>query len=164
MRVLDDAMIRQKITRLAYQIVEQNLGEDPLYLLGINNNGKRFADLLQNELTKTNSIKVIPGRIQLNPAAPQENPVEIDIPIDKLNGKSVLIIDDVANTGRTLFYAFSALMEGLPGKVQVGVLVDRKHKNFPVKVDYVGLSLATTLKDNIEVDLESPEGLSVYLR
>ncbi len=163
MKILDHEAVAQKIKRLAYQIAEQNHGGEPLYLLGINNNGKRFAGLLEREIKNTNTISVIPGHIRLNPAAPADSSVEIDLSLEELNGKPILIIDDVANTGRTLFYAFSALMKCLPGKVQVGVLVDRQHKHFPVQVDYVGLSLATTLKDHIVVDIETPGRYSVHL-
>jgi len=71
-------------------------------------------------------------------------------------------VDDVSNTGRTLFYAVKPLLGVLPRRVEVAVLVDRKHKLFPIQPDYVGLSLYTTLKDNIEVTLEGPS-LSVHL-
>ena len=75
----------------------------------------------------------------------------------------VVIVDDVANTGRTIFYACKPLLETLPKKIEVAVLVDRKHKSFPVKVDYVGLSLATTLKEDIDVQLSNSEADAVYL-
>lgn len=163
MKVLNHDQIRQKIVRLTYQILEAQPENEPLYILGINNNGKRFAGLLEEELKKTGLLEVIPGQIKLNPASPHNHPIELNIPGSEIEGKTILIIDDVANTGRTLFYAFSCMMDALPKKVCVGVLVDRKHKSFPVKVDFVGLSLATTLMENIDVDLEDPEEMSVFL-
>jgi pyrimidine operon attenuation protein/uracil phosphoribosyltransferase len=69
----------------------------------------------------------------------------------------------VANTGRTIFYAAKPLMSHLPKQIEVAVLVDRKHKTFPIKVDYVGLSLATTLKENIIVDISDAKNMSVHL-
>ena len=80
-----------------------------------------------------------------------------------LHSKVVILVDDVANTGRTIFYAFKPLMESLPGKIEVAVLVDRTHKMFPIKVDYVGLSLATTLKENISVKIVGVEEMEVHL-
>jgi pyrimidine operon attenuation protein/uracil phosphoribosyltransferase len=72
-------------------------------------------------------------------------------------------VDDVANTGKTFFYAFKPLLEFTPKKVRVAVLVDRKHKAFPVSVDYVGLSLATTMHEHINVIIEESEKEGVYL-
>lgn len=163
MQILDNTQVRQKIKRLAYQIVEKNLRYKKLYLLGINNNGMRFAHLLKAELEKIALLEVTIGNIRLNPANPMDSEVEVDIPIENLKDQSILITDDVANTGRTIFYAFSAIMKTLPSRVQIGVLVDRKHKNFPVHVDYVGMTLATTLKENIDVDLDEEGMMGVYL-
>nr|MBS0037957.1 phosphoribosyltransferase [Saprospiraceae bacterium] len=163
MKILNHQQIQQKIKRLAYQIVESNLSYKKLYLLGINNNGRRLAELIKIELRKIALLEVVQGNIRLNPANPLEANIEIDIPISELENQSVLITDDVANTGRTLFYGFSAVMQTLPRRIQVGVLIDRKHKNFPVKVDYVGMTLATTLKENIDVDLETEGEMSVNL-
>ena len=163
MQILDNTQVRQKIKRLAYQIVESNLSYKKLYLLGINNNGMRFAQLLKSELEQIALIELVIGNIRLNPANPMESEVMLDVPVEELKDKSILITDDVANTGRTIFYAFSAIMKTLPARVQIGVLVDRKHKNFPVHVDYVGMTLATTLKENIDVDIEEDGKMGVFL-
>ena len=163
MQILDNTQVRQKIKRLAYQIVESNLSYKKLYLLGINNNGMRFAQLLKTELEQIALIELVIGNIRLNPANPMESEVMLDVPVEELKDKSILITDDVANTGRTIFYAFSAIMKTLPARVQIGVLVDRKHKSFPVHVDYVGMTLATTLKENIDVDIEEDGKMGVFL-
>jgi len=163
MQILDNTQVHQKIKRLAYQIVENNLQHKKLYLLGINNNGMRFAKLLKDELEKIALIDLVVGNIRLNPADPMESEVQIDVSTEELKDRSILITDDVANTGRTLFYAFSAIVKTLPARVQIGVLIDRKHKNFPVHVDYVGMTLATTLKENIEVDLDEAGKMGVFL-
>ena len=88
----------------------------------------------------------------------------MELAADKLANRSIIIVDDVANTGRTIFYAFKPILDILPKKVEVAVLVDREHKSFPIKVDYLGLSLATTLKEDIDVDISNPADFAVYLR
>ena len=82
---------------------------------------------------------------------------------EELRDKVIIVVDDVANTGRTIFYAIKPLLNVLPRKVEVAVLVDRKHKSFPVHVDYVGMSLNTTLQENIDVHIDSPEEWAVFL-
>ena len=154
MLVLSKQKIQQKVRRLALEILEHNYQNKELILAGINNNGMRFAKLLLRELKAHSGNKLILTQIKLNPADPLTSEVEVGLDIQSLSGKSVIIIDDVANTGRTLFYALRPLLQVLPAKVQMAVLVDRQHKSFPVHVDFVGLSLATTVQENILVNLE----------
>lgn len=154
MKILDHKKIERKIQRLSYQIIEANFDAESLYLLGINNNGYRFAELLRDAIMQITEIKINLHRLNINPAAPVSNERSVDIELDMLKGKRILIVDDVANTGRTMFYAFKPFMDVLSQKIEVAVLVDRKHKAFPIKVDYVGTSLATTIKENIRVKLE----------
>lgn len=165
MRILDDRQIRQKIKRIAIEIIERHYDESELILAGLNKNGLGFAQLLEKELVAIapSSMKITMTGIHLNPANPVEFDPYIDLPQEALQNKPILVIDDVANTGRTIFYAVQPLLHVIPKCVEVVVLVDRKHKLFPVNADYVGLALATTLKDNIEVRiLEVPE-MAVYL-
>lgn len=163
MQVLNDYQIKQKIQRLSYEILENNLDEDEIILVGINNNGYGFAKLLFESLTAISDKKVVLSKIKLNPAQPLDFPIESDLNETELVNKSIIVIDDVANTGRTIFYAFKVFMNILVKKIEVAVLVDRKHKMFPIKVDYVGLSLATTVQENIKADLIKPTTLSVTL-
>jgi pyrimidine operon attenuation protein/uracil phosphoribosyltransferase len=163
MQVLNDYQIKQKIQRLSYEILENNLDEDEIILVGINNNGYGFAKLLFESLTAISDKKVVLSKIKLNPAQPLDFPIESDLNESELVNKSIIVIDDVANTGRTIFYAFKVFMNILVKKIEVAVLVDRKHKMFPIKVDYVGLSLATTVQENIKADLIKPTALSVTL-
>ena len=102
-------------------------------------------------------------RISINPAKPNIDPITIEDGVDQLKNKAVILVDDVANTGRTLFYAFKPILDVLPKSVEVAVLVNRKHKNFPVKVDYHGLELATTVKEQIIVDISKKGEYSVVL-
>lgn len=163
MKILNQSQIKQKIRRLSFEILENNYNEKQIILAGINNNGMNFAKLLLKELQKISEINFVLSHLTLNPADPLSEPINIDLSAKEIKNKSIIIIDDVANTGRTIFFALKPLMEVLPKKIEAAVLVDRTHKSFPIKVDYVGLSLATTLKDHIEVQLKGFEEMAVHL-
>lgn len=166
MKILTDRQIRQKIKRLAIEILERNFGAPEIILAGLNNNGLGFARLLVEDLLPLlpADMSVTLTRIRLNPANPLEYPPYIEIPAEQIEGKTIIIVDDVANTGRTIFYAIQPVLSVLPQKVEVAVLVDRTHKQFPVKADYIGLSLATTLRENIQVEILNTEEFSVFLK
>jgi len=166
MRILTDQQIRQKIRRIAIEILERNYGEPEIILAGLNNNGLGFAQLLLKELQAVapKSTTLTLTSIRLNPANPVEYEPVVELTEAELRGKSIVIVDDVANTGRTIFYAVQPLLKVVPKKVEVAVLVDRQHKSFPVKADYVGLSLATTLRDDIDVQIRGVEEMAVFLR
>ncbi|MFN0173683.1 MAG: phosphoribosyltransferase family protein [Saprospiraceae bacterium] len=185
MQILTDHQIRQKIRRIAIEILERNYGEPEIILAGLNNNGLGFAKLLLAELqaVATKSTILTLMRIRLNPANPVEyeplvelvaSSAEVSVSIEAmmdagtkaeyLRSKPIVIVDDVANTGRTIFYAVQPLLKVVPKKVEVAVLVDRQHKSFPVKADYVGLSLATTMRDDIDVRIRDVVEMSVFLR
>jgi pyrimidine operon attenuation protein/uracil phosphoribosyltransferase len=163
MQILTNTQIQQKIDRLAFQILEHNFGEKEIILAGINFNGMSFAGLLRDALQRITKIPVVLSQIRLNPAEPLDDEISIDIPALQLKGKVVIVTDDVANTGRTIFYAVKPILESLPRKVEVAVLVDRKHKSFPIAVDYVGLSLATTLQEDIDVRIRDTKEWAVFL-
>ena len=163
MQVLGNRQIVQKVKRLAIQILERNYTEQEIILAGINKNGVVFAQLLLNELVTMSNKSFILTRIKINPANPIANEIEIELPLESLNGKNIIVIDDVANTGRTLFYAVKPLMTILPNKIETAVLVDRKHKSFPIDVSYYGISLATTFQENIKVRLVEEGNFEVNL-
>ena len=163
MKILNEGQITQKIKRLAIEILENNFNEKQIILAGINNNGLHFAGMLQSAISNITEIPIKLTTIKLNPADPLASEITIGLAPRELKRKNVIIVDDVANTGRTLFFAMKPLLEILPRKVEVAVLVDRKHKSFPILADYVGLSLATTLKDNIDVRINEVEEMAVFL-
>jgi pyrimidine operon attenuation protein / uracil phosphoribosyltransferase len=163
MKILDDRQIRHKLKRLTIEILENNIEESEIILAGINNNGVAMAQLLMRELVSRTTIPITITRIKLNPASPTDNPIVLEMPLENVKNKAIIVVDDVANTGRTIYYALKPLMDSLPRKVEVAVLVDRKHKSYPIQADYVGLSLATTLKENIDVQIRDVEEFSVYL-
>lgn len=163
MKILDKPQILQKIKRLAIEILENNFEEKTIVLAGINNNGSGFARLIERELTSITDIKIQLVEIKLNPASPLSSPIEINTGVESMKGKTIIIIDDVANTGRTIYYACKPLMEVIPKKLEVAVLVDRKHKTFPIYPKYVGVSLATTLKEDIDLQILNTEDWGLYL-
>lgn len=164
MKILDNNQIGQKVRRLAYQIYERNSKVKNIVFLGINNNGLAFGKLLMKEYQLISGKDAVLGSILLNAADPLAEEVKLVLEGVKLKSKHVIIVDDVANTGRTLFYAMKPLMNFLPKKIEAAVLVDRKHKSFPVAVDYVGLSLATTLKENIVVEIKKESNKAAFLQ
>lgn len=154
MVILNNKQINQKIRRIATQILEENYGESEIILIGLNQKGFLFGQKLLNEINKINAnFKIRLLRISLNPASPNSGNIDLSDNENILNNQVVILVDDVANTGRTIFYAFTPILRSLPKKIEVAVLVDRKHKMFPIQVNYYGMSLATTLKENIEVTL-----------
>jgi pyrimidine operon attenuation protein / uracil phosphoribosyltransferase len=164
MQILDQKQIFQKIHRIGMEILEQHYDEREIILAGINSKGYQFAQLILSSIQKKhNHIHIQIARIKVNPANPVSNPLYIELPADQLKDKVIIVIDDVSNTGRTIFYAFKTLMDTVPKKVEVAVLVDRKHKRFPVHVDYFGLSLATTLKEHIDVKIEVEKEMTVMM-
>ncbi len=163
MRILDKPQIQQKIKRLAIEILENNFEEKTIVLAGINNKGTGFARLIEQQLLLITTIRIQIVQIKLNPANPLSAPIELDSAVELLKGKTIIVIDDVANTGRTIFYACKPLLDILPKKLEVAVLVDRKHKTFPIYPKYVGVSLATTLKENIDLQISDTEDWGVYL-
>jgi len=161
--VIDKSVIRRKLERMAYQIVEENYEEKEIILAGINNKGLLIARQLAGYIRKIledGEVWVLPIRVfAANPVA-EEVTGKID---ERVNGKVVVIVDDVANTGRTLLYATKPFLDFLPKKIQMAVLVDRKHKLFPITPDFIGTSLSTTLQEHITVIVEGRSVQAVYL-
>jgi len=164
MKILNQKQIAQKIKRLAIEILEHNFGEPEIILAGINNNGMVFAELLMQELVTMTDTPITVTRIRLNPAQPLATDIQLEMPPEQAHDKVIIIVDDVANTGRTIFYAIKPLLNILPRKVEVAVLVDRTHKAFPINVDYYGISLATTLKESIDVQIRAVKERAVFLK
>lgn len=163
MRILDTITIDRKIRRMAIQIIENNYKEKEIYLVGINHNGSRLAELIQKEFKAFSDIESHLLTLTINVKSPLTEEISINTDVKNLKNKVVVIIDDVVNTGRTLFYGFQPLMEILPKRVESAALINRKHKSYPVNVDYIGLSLATTVQDDIRVILEPKKDMEAIL-
>ncbi|MBS1595233.1 MAG: phosphoribosyltransferase [Bacteroidetes bacterium] len=151
--ILDQAAISQKTRRIAYQIVEDNYDEKEIIMIGIDGTGYEYAQLLKKEIESISEISIKLLGLKLDKQKPLSHPIEILGPALSLDKKVILMVDDVANTGKTMYYALKPVMEFSPRKVQVAVLVDRQHKLFPVSSDFVGLSLNTTMQEHIRVEL-----------
>ena len=161
--ILDQTAISQKTRRIAYQIVEDNYDEKEIIMIGIDGTGYSYALLLKKEIESISEISIKLHALTLDKQKPLSHPITIDMPKQSLDNKVILMVDDVANTGKTMYYALKPVMEFAPKKVQVAVLVDRQHKLFPVSSDFVGLSLSTTMQEHIRVDLDKAGKAEAYL-
>lgn len=159
--LLSAADIKKKTERISFEILEDNDEEKEIIIAGIHLNGYLFAERLVKSLKKFSDIKVTLGKVKLNKHNPTTEEITCSLSNTEFNNKVVILVDDVAHTGRTLLYAMKPFMEHTPKKIQIAVLVDRKHKKFPVTADYVGMLLSTNMQEHVSVELEKEE--AVYL-
>lgn len=157
--LLDARRIERKLLRMAWQIWEHNSDRDAVTLVGIAEGGAIIADKLAGHLRVISDLTITVRRLELSKRSPLQSPVTIDgdIPDD-----SVVLVDDVANSGRTLLYALRPIMDAGPDKILIAVLVNRKHKSFPINADIIGHQVATTLQENIIVSF-GEDGMSAHL-
>lgn len=162
-QILNKQQTLQKIKRLAYQIYEHNFDEETIVFAGIHENGKRLADRLQADFQQICSIRTESLSVYLDKFAPQQSSISLDYDVELLENKTILLVDDVLNTGRTLAYSLKPFLNRKIKKLQTVVLVDRGHRLFPVTADFVGYSLSTTVLQHVNVVLDSYSELGVYL-
>lgn len=160
--VLDPDQILQKIRRIAYEIYENNFEEDTLVLAGIEGQGYLLAGMLQQELKKISGRDIKLVKVSLDKGAPAQSEIGLDCSLEELTGSTIVLADDVLNTGRTLAYSLKPFLQHRIKKLEIAVLVNRSHTNFPVLAKYTGYELATTLSEHIRVVLEG-EAKGVYL-
>lgn len=160
--ILNKNQILQKIRRIAYEIYESNFMEKSMVLAGITGQGYRLATFLKEELEKISGMKIRVIEIKIDKNRPHFDNIEINVPFKELKGHNVVIVDDVLNTGRTLAYSLRPFLEIEIKKIEIAVLVDRSYTKFPVKANFTGLELSTTLKDHINVKIDEND-FSVYL-
>ena len=158
--ILDAEAVRRKIRRMALQVAEQNAGEKEVIIAGIVGNGETVAQCIADELKKISSFKTTVVTIQLNKRALGEVTLQPSLDIDQ---QIIIIADDVANTGKTMFYALKPFLNASPKKIQTLALVERSHKLFPIQTDYTGLSIATTLQEHITVETEGSNITGAWL-
>jgi pyrimidine operon attenuation protein/uracil phosphoribosyltransferase len=161
-QILDDSQVKQIIKRIAYQIFENHIHDKELVLAGIDGRGTHIAQLLYNELTTISKIKVQLLNIELDKTNPIGSGVKLSDDKIRLTDQNIIVVDDVLNTGRTLVYALTPFIRAKAKKIQIAVLVDRNHKNFPVSADYRGMELSTTLQEHVSVTIEKKK-VNVYL-
>ena len=159
--ILTKEKIDKILRRMAFEIAERNTGEDQILLAGIKENGlviaqklqQLLADIFKGQIEVTDITvddKRRPGKITLNRERNFDNSV-------------VIVVDDVANSGKTMLYALKPFLQDQPKRVQTLALVDRTHKTFPVHTDYVGYAVATTLEEHIFVEVENGQILGAWL-
>lgn len=162
-KILSSLQINQKLNRMAYEIYENNFKEKELLIVGIEGNGYKVAERIAERLNDISSIKTKLGKIKLNKENPWlESPI-INFTEKDYQNKSVLVVDDVLNSGKALIYGVKLFLDKPVKQLQTLVLVDRSHTRFPVKADYVGLSLSTTLQERIDTDFSKKGQEAVYL-
>ncbi|QKW18613.1 bifunctional pyr operon transcriptional regulator/uracil phosphoribosyltransferase PyrR [Kitasatospora sp. NA04385] len=169
-QVLDATDIARVVTRIAHEIVERAKGAEDVVLLGIHTRGVHLARRLQARLTQitgrdipfgTLDITMYRDDLRLKPARALEH---TEIPAEGIDGKLVILVDDVLFSGRTIRAALDALSDiGRPRAVRLAVLVDRGHRELPIRADYVGKNLPTSLREAVQVRLAESDGLDAVL-
>ena len=151
--ILNHEEIKHKIRRIAYQIYENNVNESEIILAGIDSNGYILAKKLKTTLSKISTIQPILCKVSIDKKNPR-NPIKTSISADDYKNKSVVLIDDVLNSGTTLVYGVRHFLDVPLKQFKTAVLVNRNHKKYPVKADFKGISLSTSLHEHIDVVLE----------
>ncbi len=162
--ILNAGQIQQKIDRMAWQIYENNFEEKEVIIAGIASRGFILAQRLAEKLKEITKIKVILAEITVNKDNPLEEEVKLSIEPDTFNGKVVIVVDDVLNSGKTLIYGMAPFLKMAVKRITTVILVDRNHNRYPIKADFVGISMATTLKEHISVELSEKGKEAVYLQ
>ena len=148
--ILNNKQINQKITRIAHQIIECNIDENEVIIAGIEKNGYIIANQLKQILSNITEIKITTCSVKIN----KENPLDevtTSINEDYYLNKSLVLVDDVLNSGATLIYAVKYFLNTKIKQFKTAVLINRNHKKFPVKADFKGISLSTTTISHIKV-------------
>jgi pyrimidine operon attenuation protein/uracil phosphoribosyltransferase len=158
--ILNKEQVERKIHRLAFEIAERNFEVSEIYFVAIRDNGVSLAQKIAEALSQISGIKIHMLELSLD----KKNPSDITVSgLPPVNDSVIILIDDVASSGKTMLYALKPLMEIHPQKIQTLVLVERTHKAFPVQIDYVGMSVATTLQEHIYVEAENGEIKGAYM-
>jgi pyrimidine operon attenuation protein/uracil phosphoribosyltransferase len=152
-KILEQDRIDKIVKRISYQIHEKNQNNSEVVLIGVLKNGFILSDLIEKELKKISKSKVQLFSIKINKKKPL-NPIELNCDLSELKNKSIVLIDDVLNSGKTLIHCVKYLLDVPISNFNTAVLIDRNHKKFPIKIDFKGLSLSTTIKENVTVVFE----------
>ncbi len=165
--VMDEKGIERALARIAHEILERNKGTEGLVVLGIPTRGYGLAQRLQSIIEGIEGVRLPTGAVDatlyrddlgIKKEQPSLKKMDIPIPID---GLTIILVDDVLFTGRTIRAAMNALMDfGRPRSIQLAVLVDRGHRELPIKPDYVGKNIPTSLKEGVRVRLKEIDGMS----
>jgi len=152
--ILNKIQINQKIMRIAYQIYECHLNQNELIIAGIADNGFILAKRIQKALQAISPLKVSICEVTIDKKKPL-SPIITSLKATEYQNKSLVLVDDVLNSGTTLMYVVKHFLEVPLTQFKTAVLVDRNHKKYPVKADFKGISLSTSLREHVQVDFES---------
>src|SRR5687767_11317667 len=159
--ILSKEVAEKKLRRMAYEILENNIDETEIIFAGIRESGSVVARVIQKMFGEISSIRTELITITLDKKQPAD--VSLSKTFDFTN-KVLIVIDDVSNSGKTLLYALKPFITFHPKKIQTLVLVERTHTSFPVRPDYVGLSIATTIQEHIFVEVKGDSISGAYLQ
>ncbi len=152
--ILDHTAIEQKINRLAFEILENTFEEPVIFIGGICGNGFQMANALASIIQSNSDQTIHVFEIIVNKEEPWKDPIELSIPDSDLKNAYILLVDDVLNSGKTMQYSLIKFLERATKSIKTVALVDRTHRRYPIKADFVGLSLSTTLKERVEVEFK----------
>lgn len=155
--VLDQTQIKQKIERIAFEILENTFEEKEIFVAGIAGNGFLLAERIVAKLAEISDQRVRLFEVSVNKDNPLDHSIKLSVDDSDLSQSTVIIFDDVINSGRTMIHAVRRILDNKLKVLKVATLVNRTHRRYPVQADFVGLNIATTLKDNIIVELGANE-------
>jgi pyrimidine operon attenuation protein / uracil phosphoribosyltransferase len=161
-RILTDKQIGQKITRIAFQIIEDHYQEKELVMIGIGGRGQTIAERLAETITANSGLRIRLFELTLQKDNPLSSPVLFSGKNSDVKGKTVILVDDVLNSGRTLIYGAKYILDAEPQSLSIATLVDRFHRRFPIRAEYVGLTLSTNFKQHVSIEMRGGK-LSAYL-
>lgn len=161
-QLLNKRQIAQKVNRIAWQIYEDCFDEKEIFIVGIQKSGFIFARKLVKVISEISGLKTTLVELKMNKENPIGDPIELSLDPKEMAGKTVVLVDDVLNSGKTLTYSLRKLLNSDLKKLRTVLLVDRDHKRYPVVSDFTGITLSTTLQDHIEVVFGEGEE-AVYL-
>jgi pyrimidine operon attenuation protein/uracil phosphoribosyltransferase len=160
--ILNTIQINQRIKRIAYQIYESNSDEKEVVIAGIIGNGYIFAEKLVAELSKISNIKVTICLVTIDKKKPLTQ-ITTSLKVNEYQNKSLVLVDDVLNSGTTLIYGVKHFLDVPLKRFKTAVLVNRNHKKYPVKADFKGVSLSTSIKEHVQVDFSNEESIAYLL-
>ncbi|MCX6297141.1 MAG: phosphoribosyltransferase family protein [Bacteroidetes bacterium] len=152
--ILNSKQIEQKTNRIAYEIYENNYDEKDIIIAGISGNGYLFAKRIAGVVQKISPIKITLIEIKIEKENPLAAEIKISLTDKELKNKVIILVDDVLNSGKTLIFGAKPFLIAPVKRLTTAILVDRGHNRYPIKADFVGLSLSTTLQEHISVDLK----------
>ncbi|MBW1658713.1 phosphoribosyltransferase domain-containing protein [Flavobacterium quisquiliarum] len=155
--ILTNQEVEHKIKRIAYQIYETFVDEEEVVIAGIASNGFVFAEKIAAALSSISTLKVSICEVKVNKQNPQDT-IKTSLSPEEYSNKGLVLVDDVLNSGTTLIYAVRHFLDVPLKKFKTAVLVDRNHKKYPVKADFKGISLSTSLLEHVQVVFDSENG------